>query len=88
MKWHQRCHSEGNESRYIRWWPGSRELWQDDLSELPLGRETKERAHKGLFTDFANNVFGLFVHLQLASSTFFRILFSCTLAGLLGLSTL
>jgi hypothetical protein len=77
-----------NENSYIRWWPGSRELWQDDFSELSLGREMKTKAHKGLSTDFANNVFGLFVHLQLAPSTFFRVLFGCALARLLGLSTL
>jgi len=88
MKWHQKCHTQRNENSYIRWWPGSRELWQDDFSELPLGREMKKKAHKGLFTDFANNVFGLFVRLQLAPSTFFRGFFGRALARLLGLSTL
>jgi hypothetical protein len=88
MKWHQKCHTQRNENSYILWWPGSRELWQDDSSELPLGREMKKKAHEGFSTDFANNVFGLFVGLQLASSTFFRVLFGCAFARLLGLSTL
>ena len=58
-----------NEKDYILRWPGSDELWQDNSLELPLGREMKKEAHKGLSTDFANNAFGLFVSLQLAPST-------------------
>ena len=83
---HQKCHTQRNENNYTRWWPGSRELWQDDFLELPLEKEMKKEAHKGLFTDFANNVFGLFVRLQLAPSTLCRD--GLAVARLLGLSTL
>ena len=69
MKSNQKCHTQRNENNYILRWPASRELWQDDTLELPLGRERKKETHKGLSTDFANNVFGLFVRLQLAPST-------------------
>lgn len=63
-------------------------MWQDDFLELPLGRGMKKGAHKGLFTDSANNVFGLFVRLQLAPSTLRRVLFSLARARLRSLSTL
>lgn len=88
MKLHQKCHTRQNENSYIRWWPGSRELWQDNFLELLLERGMKKGAHKGLFTDFANNVFGLFVRLQLAPSTLCRVLFSLARARLRSLSTL